>query len=149
MEGRSKKFKRQAARIMLFGTFDIIHPGHLSLFKQARNLSSKTFLIVSVARDSNVKKIKGQKPLNPENIRRQNIQKLKVADRVVLGAKEDYIRHIIKEKPSVVALGYDQKEYTKDLAKKLKEKGLSVKIKRLKAHFPKKYKSSILRGSVL
>ena len=45
-------------KIMAFGTFDILHAGHLNFFKQARKLSKYPFLIVSVARDVNVKKIK-------------------------------------------------------------------------------------------
>ena len=39
-------------RIMVFGTFDIIHAGHEDLFRQARALAEDPHLIVSVARDS-------------------------------------------------------------------------------------------------
>ena len=49
-------------RVMVFGTFDGLHQGHLNFFKQARNLSKNSYLIVSVARDKNVKKIKGRLP---------------------------------------------------------------------------------------
>ena len=41
---------------MVFGTFDILHQGHLDFFKQARKLVANPFLVVSVARDVNVKK---------------------------------------------------------------------------------------------
>ncbi|MBL8029975.1 MAG: adenylyltransferase/cytidyltransferase family protein [Candidatus Doudnabacteria bacterium] len=136
-------------RIMLFGTFDILHPGHLSLFVQAKKLFKNSYLIVSVARGVNVKKIKGKKPLNSERVRLKNIKNLNLVDRVVLGAKEDYLSHILKESPSVIALGYDQKEYTEGLAKKLVEKGLKVKIIRLKSYFPKKYKSSIFKRKMI
>ena len=41
-------------RIMVFGTFDGLHKGHLNFFKQAKNFAENSFLIVSVARDKNV-----------------------------------------------------------------------------------------------
>lgn len=131
---------------MLFGTFDILHPGHLNLFKQAKKLSSNSYLIVSVARDVNVKKIKGQKPLNSETVRVKNVKRLNIADKVVLGAKDNYIFHIVKEKPDIVALGYDQKAYTESLKEKLLKKGVRIKIRRLKSYFPQKYKSSIFKA---
>ena len=49
---------KKKIRIMVFGTFDGLHEGHLDFFKQARQLSKNPFLIVSIARDKNVKIIK-------------------------------------------------------------------------------------------
>jgi cytidyltransferase-like protein len=45
--------------VMVFGTFDFLHKGHLNFFKQARSLAKNPYLIASVARDYNVKRIKG------------------------------------------------------------------------------------------
>jgi cytidyltransferase-like protein len=36
-------------KIMVFGTFDGLHEGHLVFLKQARKLTEKPFLIVSIA----------------------------------------------------------------------------------------------------
>ena len=60
-------------KIMVFGTFDGLHQGHFNFFKQARalktlvpgqakNFMKNSFLIVSIARDKNVFKIKGKSP---------------------------------------------------------------------------------------
>lgn len=136
-------------RIMVFGTFDILHKGHLNFFKQARKLSSQPFLIVSVARDANVEKIKNFKPLNSERVRLANIKKLPGVNRVVLGSTNNYIGHILKEKPQIIALGYDQKAYTVGLANLLKSRGLKVIIRRLKPFKPKKYKSSLFKQNML
>ena len=54
---------------MVFGTFDGLHKGHISFFKQAKNLIKNSFLIVSIARDKNVIKIKGKEPKLSENER--------------------------------------------------------------------------------
>ncbi len=139
----------EKTRIMVFGTFDILHKGHLNFFKQARKLSSNPFLIVSLARDVNVKKIKKSKPLNSEKVRLTKIKKSLGVNRAVLGSVDNYIGHILKEKPQIIALGYDQKAYTAGLAKLLKERGLIVKIRRLKPFKPAKYKSSLFKQNML
>lgn len=132
---------------MLFGTFDLIHPGHEHLFLQALQLAQRAqpFLIVSVARDKNVKRIKGRQPLHNEKKRLAAIKAHPLVDRAILGALGDHIPHIIKQKPDIIALGYDQKSYIRGLEATLKKKGLKVKIVRLRAYQPRKYKSSILK----
>ena len=49
-------------KVMVFGTFDIVHMGHIHMFEQAREYGDK--LIVIVARDNNVEKIKGMGALH-------------------------------------------------------------------------------------
>lgn len=130
---------------MVFGTFDIIHKGHLNFFWQARKLAPRPFLIVSVARDVNVKQIKGRLPTNLEKLRLGNIKKLKAVDKAVLGGVKDYIAHILRQKPAVIALGYDQSAYTRGLKTKLMEKGLRPTVVRLKPYKPHVYKSSFFK----
>ncbi len=125
---------------MVFGTFDILHPGHLDYFKQARKLGD--YLIVVVARDKTSEKIKGKKPKNKEKIRLKRIKKLEMVDKAVLGYVADMFKVIKKEKPAVVCFGYDQK-VEKGLVKKIKK--AKIKIKRLKGYKTRKYKSSLLR----
>lgn len=131
---------------MVFGTFDVLHPGHLNFFKQARALSKKPYLIVSVARDINVKKIKGHKPINGEKKRLLGVKSLKYINKAVLGGIRHHLSHIVKEKPHIIALGYDQTAYTQRLKKDLTKRGLNVKIKRLKAYKPSVFKSSKIKA---
>ena len=137
--------EKNQTRIMIFGTFDGVHKGHLNFFKQARKISKKSFLIVSVARDQNVFKIKGKYPQLSEKKRIHLIKKYKIIDKVVLSGIENHLPHIIKEIPDVIALGYDQKAYVKNLKKDLKNKGVLVKIVRLKPHKAKVYKNHLLK----
>lgn len=143
-------------RIMVFGTFDGLHPGHLNFFKQARALVAQVpgqardlarggFLIFSVARDRNVLKIKGQLPVLSERQRVALLQKTKLADKVVLSGLKNHLPHILKERPDIIALGYDQKDYIKNLKKDLKAKNLSVKIVRLKPYKTRIYKNALLK----
>ena len=131
---------------MVFGTFDGLHKGHLNFFKQAKDLASQSFLIVSVARDRNVLKIKGQLPTLKERKRMALIKNCLLVDKVVLSDVKNHLPHIVKEHPDIIALGYDQKYYVKNLKKDLKNKGVLVKIVRLKPYQEKIYKNSLLRA---
>ena len=132
-------------RIMAFGTFDGLHAGHLDFFRQARNLDQSAFLIVSIARDKNVFKIKGDYPIKNEKTRFSLVKKCKLVDKVVLSGLKNHIPHIAKERPDIIALGYDQKEYIKNLKKDLKTKGLNVKIVRMKPYKENIYKNRLLK----
>ena len=131
-------------KIMVFGTFDGLHKGHLNFFQQARNFMKSSFLIVSIARDENVIKIKGKSPLLNEKKRMILVKKCKLADKVVLAGVKNHIPHIVKEKPNIIALGYDQKFYVKNLKKYLKNNGVLVKIIRLKPYYERIYKNHLL-----
>lgn len=139
---------RKAKKVMVFGVFDLLHPGHLDFFMQAKKLGSS--LVVSVARDVNVFKIKGEKPIHDEKQRKEYLEILPLVDKVVLGGVKNPWPHILKEKPDVIALGYDQQEYVdskqQGLEVELVKHGLKkTRVIRLKAYKPKTYKSKILR----
>ena len=129
---------------MVFGTFDIFHKGHEDFFRQARKF--RGYLIVVVARDENVLKVKGGLPRNNENIRQGKIIESDLADEVVLGNFNDKYKVIQDKKPDIICLGYDQRVSKDELKIKLVEFGLEkTKIIRLNSFFPEKYKSSKLK----
>lgn len=127
-------------KILLFGTFDILHPGHQSLFQQARRYGDKVIAIV--ARDNTVIKLKKHSSFFTEKQRQKNLQKTNWADKVFLGDKKDYFKIIKKIKPDIICLGYDQKFFIEELKQKIGEWVLKIKIIKLKSFHPKKYKSS-------
>ena len=132
-------------RIMVFGTFDMIHKGHEDFFRQARALAPDPRVIVSVGRDESVERIKGQKPRNDEYARLAKMRKFPGVDEAVLGDLYGYMPHILAAKPDIIALGYDQGgEYVEHLEKDLKEVGVSAKIVRLKPYEPEVFKTSKL-----
>ncbi len=133
-------------KVMVFGTFDVFHKGHENFFKQACNYGDQ--LIVVVARDEIVKKVKGKLPDNDEISRLGVIKSFAQADKVILGNRVDMYKRIAQIKPDIIALGYDQTAFTENLQKKLVELGLgTTKIIRLKPYKPEKYKTSILNCS--
>lgn len=132
-------------RIMVFGTFDIIHEGHADFFRQARALAPDPFLIVSVARDSSVARIKGIMPHHTETQRVVMVAAHPLVDEAVLGDNIGYINHIVLKRPDMIALGYDQEgEYVHTLEQDLRNAGLGTKVVRLKPYKPEIYKTSKL-----
>jgi FAD synthetase len=132
-------------KIMIFGTFDMVHPGHEDFFRQARALASDPFLVVSIARDSVVSRVKGKAPRYSELERLRTVGAHDLVDHVVLGDEVGYVAHIQKVNPDIIALGYDQGgEYVSNLKRDLKEAGLRTTVKRTKAHKPEVFKTSKL-----
>lgn len=129
---------------MVFGTFDIFHEGHKDFFRQAREYGE--YLIVVVARDKNVLRIKGRLPQNNENDRLKKISESKLADIVVLGDLDNQYKVIKEYKPDMICIGYDQKYSEKELKEKLAEFGLDkTQIVKMSSFHPEIYKSSKLR----
>lgn len=142
---RQRRLASNGARIMIFGTFDIIHEGHADFFKQAREQASDPRLIVSVARDAVAARIKGTKPKNSEEMRRAAAANHPLVDEAVLGDEEGYIGHIRTNKPDIIALGYDQRgEFVENLEKDLREAQMKTRVVRLEAFKPEVYKTSKL-----
>ena len=74
-------------KVMVFGTFDYIHKGHEFFLKEAKKHGD--YLIVVIARDTNVLKFKGQAPMFTEDQRKDHIEKLGIANKVFLGYKNN------------------------------------------------------------
>lgn len=132
-------------RVLVFGTFDIFHPGHRSFFRQAKKLGTE--LIVAVGRDRVVRRLKKHQPRNSETARLARIASEPTVDRAILAPRDprrrwQFIRSL---KPKIIALGYDQTHYTENLETELKTRGIYAQIVRLRAHRPHLYKGSILR----
>lgn len=129
-------------KAIAFGTFDILHPGHIDFFKQAKKFGD--FLAVVVGRDSNVEKLKGKKPKNNEQSRMLAVYNALEVDLAILGDKEDPYKVLEEQKPDVICIGYDQDSYVENLADEMKKRGINAEVVKLKPYMPEKYKSSKL-----
>jgi len=146
----SFKKPTEKKRVLIAGTFDIIHPGHLWFIKKASEYGELT---VIVARDKNVTKIKGRRPIIPEEQRLEVIKGLKYIDHAILGSeKEDILQVVEKLKPDVLILGPDQDFIqVEEIQNKLKARGLAVKVIKLKDKFKgtKFYKTSQIVNEII
>ena len=131
-------------KVMAFGAFDILHKGHEHYLKEAKNYGD--YLIVLVARDQNIAKIKGKIAVHNELFRLEQIVKLDFVDEAVLGDKEDYLKALDEYKPDILCLGYDQKTIDENkLKEELKKRNINAEIIRAKPFKENIYKSSILK----
>lgn len=135
-------------RVMIFGTFDMIHEGHRAFIRQARALAADTYLIVSLARDSAAARVKGVRPRMPESERLAQMRASGLCDEAILGDEEGYMPHIAAIRPDIIALGYDQSgEYVETLEADLHAAGIAARVVRLDPHEPDVYKTSKLLGA--
>ena len=133
-------------KVMAFGTFDLVHPGHIHFFHQAKQHGDE--LVVVIARDKTTQFTKEQPPFFNEQERLLSVKSLKIVDRAVLGNPDDVYKVIADEKPDVICLGYDQTFFVDKLEAKIKEFGLQIKIVRLEPYLSDRYKSSQIRKAL-
>lgn len=96
--------------IFINGTFDIVHKGHLELFKFARMLASGTGrVVVAIDSDRRVKELKGNnRPINSQEERKLLLEQLIGISKVVVFDSDEELENIIKEeKVSIMVKGTD------------------------------------------
>lgn len=93
-------------RIITFGTFDVLHIGHIRILKRAR--AEGDYLIVGLSSDELNFSKKGRTPIYPYNSRKELLTSLRFVDSVFmeesLEKKRDYI---IEHKADVLIMGDD------------------------------------------
>lgn len=94
-------------KIIVNGTFDVIHPGHLAMLNYAKSLGD--FLIVAIDTDARVKELKGpSRPINSQDERKLLLENLKAVDEVQIFNSPEELIDIIKE-CSIMVKGSDYK----------------------------------------
>ena len=91
------------------GCFDLIHPGHISLIRQAARSCDR--LIVALNSDSSVRRLKGPtRPVQSEEARADVMGAIKGVDAVVLFAEDTPLELITRLRPDVLIKGADYRE---------------------------------------
>ena len=119
-------------KVLVGGRFNVLHPGHVYFLKKAKSLGD--VLVVVIASDRTIRKAK-RDVLFPENERRRMVSSLKWVDKAVVGFDIDdesgYVKILKKERPDIIALGYDQRVDAAQLRSLAEKAGLSVRIVRI------------------
>lgn len=89
------------------GCFDILHPGHIELFKVAKSLGDR--LIVGIDTDEKVKNDKGlSRPINSLLFRKTMLESIKYIDIVLpFGSKLELEQLIELYNPDILLIGGD------------------------------------------
>jgi D-beta-D-heptose 7-phosphate kinase/D-beta-D-heptose 1-phosphate adenosyltransferase len=93
--------------VLVNGTFDILHPGHIAMLNTARSLGN--YLVVCIDTDRRVKELKGDKrPINDQNFRRVMLSNIKAVDIVEFFDSQEELVDLIKlYKPDIMVKGSD------------------------------------------
>jgi FAD synthetase len=119
--------------VLASGVFDLLHLGHVRFLEEAKKVGGKNAkLIVIIARDSTVEKMKGRKPIMSEDQRCALVESLKVVDQAVLGYEDFDIGEVIgKVKQDIIALGYDQTDMETEVQSYIAKHKLPVKVEKI------------------
>ena len=92
------------------GCFDILHIGHIELFKYARSLGDQ--LIVGIDSDNRVRSLKGtSRPINNQEYRKQLLNSIKYIDNVVIFNSDTELKENIKIfHVDMIVIGDDYKD---------------------------------------
>ena len=137
--------------VLVFGTFDILHPGHKWFLKKAARHGNR--LIAVVSRDKFVQEWKGVRPLLDENARIQALQSSGLVDSAVLSDPAIRTYGVVQDlQPDVICLGHDQISLAEDLRSWLAtHSNVKSEIQVLKPWRRYRYSSSkrneVLRGA--
>jgi rfaE bifunctional protein nucleotidyltransferase chain/domain len=104
--------------VMVNGTFDVLHPGHVAILNTARSYGH--WLVVAVDTDRRVKELKGpSRPINNQNDRQIMLANLKSVDIVEFFDSDEELATLMKRyKPDVYVKGSDWKKDTESIAHK-------------------------------
>lgn len=90
----------------LQGSFDILHSGHINLFRRTRALGA-TEIVVSLLSDQAYLKYRGYRPALPFVERKAVLEALSLVDRVIEGNNEMTRFELQRETPRIVVVGSD------------------------------------------
>jgi rfaE bifunctional protein nucleotidyltransferase chain/domain len=94
-------------KIVVNGTFDILHRGHIEMLEYAKSLGNE--LLVCIDTDNRVRQLKGStRPINNQADRAFMLQSLKCVDTVWLFDNEAELEYILETyQPDVMVKGSD------------------------------------------
>ena len=122
-------------KVLVFGTFDQLHPGHIFFLDEAQKRGE---LYIVIARDINVERLKGRASQQSQEARKSAVETAFPLAHVILGDPHDFLVPVRSVHPDLIIFGYDQR-----LPPGVQETDFSCPIERSFAMEPAKYKSSL------
>jgi len=137
------KGRKHIRVVFIGGGFEVIHYGHVYTIGKARSLGDA--LVVSVARDSTIRKRKNREPLIGEKDRVKLLSSLREVDAAILGVEGDIYETLEKVGPDVVALGYDQYHLEHEVKEEAARRGMKLEVVRLDSPYPNLKTTKLLK----
>jgi D-beta-D-heptose 7-phosphate kinase/D-beta-D-heptose 1-phosphate adenosyltransferase len=111
LDDRLAEWRKDGSRIgFTNGCFDLLHPGHVKLLREARAACDR--LVVGLNSDASVVRLKGEgRPLQPQDARADVLAALEAVDLVVIFDEDTPLKLIERVVPNVLVKGSD---YTRE-----------------------------------
>ena len=95
-------------KIFSNGCFDLLHSGHIYLFKTIKETFSESHLIIGLNSDKSINRIKGyNRPIISETLRKYNLEAIRYIDEVIIFDEDTPYELIKKIKPNIIVKGED------------------------------------------
>lgn len=120
--------RKKPKKVLVAGTFDIIHAGHIRFLREAWKLG---LVYAVVARDRNVQKFKGRLPIMPEDMRLEVVSSIKYVYKALLGDDADLLKPVERVRPDIIFLGPDQPMDEEFLKRELERRGIKAEVVRM------------------
>ena len=120
--------RKKPKKVLVAGTFDIIHAGHIRFLREAWKLG---LVYAVVARDRNVQKFKGRLPIMPEDMRLEVVSSIKYVYKALLGDNADLLKPVERVRPDIIFLGPDQPMDEEFLKRELERRGIKAEVVRM------------------
>jgi D-beta-D-heptose 7-phosphate kinase/D-beta-D-heptose 1-phosphate adenosyltransferase len=97
-------------KVLVNGTFDVVHYGHIKLLEYARSFEN-SFVYVLIDSDQRTKKLKGScRPVNNQHHRKFFLESIKFVDKVdIFDSDTELIESIRNFSPDIMVKGSDYK----------------------------------------
>lgn len=102
------------------GCFNRLHKAHIRMLHNARALGDR--LVVVLANDAHNKKPNAV----PAALRKRRLEALGIADEVLVGRPDSFAESLRRQRPDILALGYDQRLPDAETEEAVRELGIRV-----------------------
>ena len=116
--------------VMVAGTFEILHPGHLAYLKEAWKLG---YVVAVVSSDENAERNKRRRIIVPQQQRAEVLSSLYYVHRVVPGRPGNIFDIFEELKPDVILLGPNQNVPEDVVRTEAKKRGVNAEVLRMTA----------------
>ncbi|MBN2656644.1 MAG: adenylyltransferase/cytidyltransferase family protein [Spirochaetales bacterium] len=132
--------------VLVFGTFDVIHPGHRYFLQKASSEGDR--LIAVIARDEFVIRTKKRKPVHSESDRISQILDSGLVDEAYLSDEITGTFEVVEKiNPQIVCFGHDQHRLAGSFTDWMRENKRDIKIVTIEPYKRDRY-SSTLRNKI-
>lgn len=116
-------------KVLVSGTYDVLHAGHVQFFKEARALGD--YLIVTFCSDANLMLYKGRHSCMPDDNKKVLLESIRYIDKVYQGTDDggifDFVEAFDREKPDTLAVTTDDR-YVQEKEQFCKENGANLVV---------------------